>query len=79
MYTPAMLAPVGKFKKKLTNIPSTKQVTEIIEEIIINCLKLFVNPFAITAGKTIKLEISKVPIIHIPRTTTKAVKKEIKN
>ena len=51
IYTTTMLAPVGKFKKKLINIPRIKQIIDIIPDIIINSLKLLANPFAMTAGK----------------------------
>lgn len=78
-YTPTIQAPVGKFKKKENNNPNIKQITDISTESTTNPLKLFVNFLAIIAGKTIKLEISKVPIIRIPSTTTTAVINEIKN
>ena len=42
-------------------------------------LKLFVNFLAIIAGNTIRLDISSVPIILIPSTTTIAVISDIKN
>ena len=74
-----MLAPVGKFIKKLNSIPNIKHIIDIIPEIIINSLKLFVNPLAIIAGNTIKLEINNVPIILIPNTTINAVKNDIRN
>lgn len=74
-----MLAPVGKFKKKLINIPRIKQIIDIIPDIIINSLKLLANPFAMTAGKIIRLDISNVPIILIPSTTISAVKNDIRN
>lgn len=56
IYTMTMLAPVGKFKKKLINIPSIKHIIDINPDIIISSLKLLANPFAMTAGKIIKLE-----------------------
>ena len=61
----------GTFNKKHT--------IDVITDIITNPLKLVVNFFEITAGNTIKLEINNVPIILIPRTTTKAVNIEINN
>ena len=42
-------------------------------------LKLFVNFLAIIAVNTIRLDISSVPIILIPSTTTIAVISDIKN
>lgn len=74
-----MHAPVGKFIKYEINIPKIKQIIEIKTESTTIFLKLLVNFLAIIAGKTIKLEISKVPIILIPNTTTIAVINEIKN
>ena len=78
-YTKTIPAPVGIFKKKEVNIPIIKQIIEIITEQITNPLKLFVNFLDITAGNIIKLEISNVPIILIPTTTTNAVISAIKN
>lgn len=78
-YTKTIPAPVGIFKKKEINIPIIKQIIEIITEQITNPLKLFVNFLDITAGNIIKLEISNVPIILIPTTTTNAVISAIKN
>ena len=74
-----MLAPVGKLKKKLINIPNIKHITDIIPDITISSLKLFVSPLAMIAGKIIRLEIRSVPIILIPNTTIKAVKNDIRN
>ena len=79
IYTNTILAPVGRFMKKLSNIPNIKHTTDIIPDIMISSLKLPVSPFAIIAGKTIKLDIKSVPIILIPRTTINAVRNEIKN
>lgn len=79
MYTVTILAPVGKFKKKLTNMPKIKHIIDIIPDIIISSLKLFDNPFAITAGNIIKLDINSVPIILMPNTIINAVRKEIRN
>lgn len=74
-----MHAPVGRFKKKENSIPNIKHITDISTDSITMFLKLFVNFLAIIAGKTIRLEISSVPIILIPKTTTIAVISEIKN
>ncbi len=73
------LAPVGRFTEKDKIIPTKKQNTEIIEDIIIRPLKLFVIFLAVMAGKIIKLEIKRVPIILMPKTTVKAVKRAITN
>ena len=56
-----------------------KHITDISTDRITIFLKLFVNFLAIIAGNTIKLDISKVPIILIPSTTTIAVISDIKN
>lgn len=79
MYTKTIPAPVGIFKKNDTNIPIKKQSTDVSTDITTNPLKLVVNFLAIIAGNTIKLEISNVPIILIPTTTTNAVIKAIRN
>ena len=60
-------------------IPTKKQNTEMIADVIISPLKLFVIFLAVIAGKIIKLEIKSVPIILMPKTTVKAVKKAITN
>lgn len=79
MYTKTIPAPVGIFKKNDTKIPIKKQTTDVKTDITTKPLKLVVNFFDIIAGNTIKLEISKVPIILIPTTTTNAVINAIKN
>ena len=60
-------------------IPTKKQNTEITAEAIMRDLKLLVIFLAVIAGKIIKLEIKSVPIILMPKTTVKAVKKAITN
>lgn len=77
IYTITILAPVGRFKKKDTNNPNIKHIIDTVQESIINPLKLFVNFFDIIAGKIIKLDINKVPIILIPNTATKPVTTDI--
>ena len=77
--TETIPAPVGILNSKDKIIPTTKQIADIIADIIISPLKLLEIFLAINAGKIIKLDINKVPIIRIPKTTVIAVKKEIKN
>ena len=79
MFASTMLAPVGMLKQKDITIPLTKQNTAIKADNIINALKLFTIFFALTAGNIIRLEISRVPIMRMPKTTVIAVKNEIKN
>ena len=79
IYTNTIPAPVGIFKKNDVNIPIIKHTTEVSILITTKPLKLVVNFLAIIAGKTIKLDISIVPIILIPTTTTNAVNSAIKN
>ena len=79
IYTATIHAPVGKFKKNDIKIPNMKHTTDVNTDNITIFLKLFVNLLAIIAGNTIKLDIKSVPIILIPKTTTIAVIKEIKN
>lgn len=79
IYTITILAPVGKFNNDEITNPNKKHKIDIITDIIAISLKKCVNFLAIIAGKTIKLEISNVPIILIPITTTKAVNNAIKN
>ena len=73
------LAPVGRFMAKDKHIPIKKQITEMIAEANIRPLKLLTIFLAVIAGKIIRLEIKRVPIILIPKTTVKAVKKAITN
>ena len=74
-----MLAPVGKFKTDDITNPNKKHKIEIATDITAIPLNEYVSFLAIIAGNTIKLEISKVPIILIPITTTSAVNNAIKN
>ncbi len=74
-----MLAPVGKFNNDEITNPNKKHKIEIITDITAIPLNECVNFLAIIAGNTIKLEISNVPIILIPITTTNAVNNAIKN
>lgn len=74
-----MQAPVGKFNINDNITPTIKHITDNIADKITIPLKLFVSFLAMIAGKTIKLEINSVPINLIPKTTTKAVIREIKN
>ena len=74
-----MLAPVGIENIAESIRPIKKHKEDTIADSITNPLKLLVIFFAIIQGNTIKLDIIKVPIILIPRTTTKAVIRAIKN
>lgn len=56
-----------------------KQIIDVITDTHAKPLKLFVSFLAITAGNTIRLEIKRVPIILIPKTTTNAVIRAIRN
>lgn len=71
-----MLAPVGTLNKNEKTIPNKKQTKDIKPEKITKDLKLFAHFLAITAGKIIRLEINKVPIILIPTTIIRDVIKE---
>ena len=77
--TETMLAPVGKLNINEMIIPKIKQIIDISPKAITKPLKLLTSFLAITAGNTMRPEISKVPIILIPITTVKAVKNDIKN
>jgi hypothetical protein len=79
MLITTILAPVGIPQTIENHIPRIKQSDEIIADSSIRFLKLFAIFLAITAGNITKLEISNVPIILMPSTTVKAVRKEIKN
>ena len=63
--------------EKLANAKkaTTKQNTEIIAEAMITFLNLLNTCIAERAGRIIKLDISRAPIILIPITTVIAVKK----
>lgn len=79
IYTATIHAPVGRFKKNDISSPNMKHIIDIKIDNITILLKLFVNFLDIIAGNTIKLDISSVPIILIPNTTTIAVIRDIKN
>ena len=78
-FTMTMLAPVGMLNMNETSIPTTRQKTEIRPAVITNPLKLLTSLLAITAGKIIRPDINKVPIILIPTTTVNAVRKDMRN
>ena len=46
---------------------------------ITTALKLFTSFPAVTAGKMIRLEMRRLPIIRMPRTTVRAVKRAMTN
>ena len=69
-----MLAPVGVSRKKDAVIPIRKQTTERTAEQAITDLKLLHTHIAESAGKMIRLEMSRAPIMRIHRTTVIAVR-----
>ena len=72
--TITIVAPAGVEKIYDPTIPKKKHTIETIEELITTVLKLLHTLMEVNAGKIIKLEISKVPIILIPTTIVMAVK-----
>lgn len=54
-----------------------KQPTAITADKIMVVLNCLVTPMAVRAGNTIRLEIRRVPIILMPRTTVTAVRMAI--
>ena len=74
-----MLAPVGRFISNDRISPARKQITDRKTDNSATALKLTTSLRAITAGKMIKLEIRRLPIIRIPITTVNAVSSAIKN
>lgn len=75
----AILAPAGKENIAEIIIPNINVITEIILDVITRVLKLFVIFLAVTAGKTIIVDISSVPMSFIPITIIKAVSIDIRN
>ena len=74
IFTVTMLAPVGVENTKEQRIPEKTQKTEMIAEETTTLLKLLQRRIAVSAGKIIKLEMSKEPIIRMPSTMVIAVK-----
>ena len=74
-----ILAPVGKFISNDKASPARKQITDKKTDSTATALKLMTSLRAMTAGKIIRLDISKLPIILIPMTTVSAVRSAIRN
>lgn len=68
-----MLAPAGVENTYEAVIPVIKHTTDTQAEHIITDLKRLNTLIAVRAGKTISPDISRVPIIRIPRTMVRAV------
>lgn len=71
------VAPVGVEKKYDTISPDTKHTIEITADKTTTDLKYLHTRIAVKAGKIIRLEISRAPIILIPRTMVIDVKTAI--
>ena len=74
-----MLAPVGRFQTKDRASPAAKQISEMQADVTTSARKLLTSLRAVTAGRMIRLDIRSVPIILMPSTTVRAVRKEIRN
>ena len=72
-FTATMLAPVGSSRANEQIMPITKHTTDITAEQIATDLKLLQRRMELSAGNIIRLEISRAPIMRIPRTTVTAV------
>ena len=77
-FTITIPAPVGRLKRIVSTMPMTKHITEHIPDVITRDLKLLAKFLAVTAGKIIRLEISRLPIILIPITIVRAVRNDIR-
>lgn len=73
MLTQTIAAPVGSSNLKEIIIPIIKQIKESTAELIVTDLKVLNTRIEVIAGKIIKLEIKRAPIILIPKTTVKEV------
>jgi len=78
MLTTTMLAPVGVAKAYEITRPDSRQMTEITAAHITTFLNLLHILMAERAGKTMRADISRVPIILIPSTIVMAVDIAIK-
>ena len=68
-----ILAPTGVPQKKDTEMPAKKQTAESMPDVMMTLRNVLHICIEVNAGKIIRLEISRVPIILIPRTTVSAV------
>ena len=75
--TRTTLAPVGAAKRYDMVRPTKKQKTEINAEVRITERNLRHTRMEVNAGKMIKAEINKAPIIRIPKTMVIAVSNAI--
>lgn len=73
-FTITILAPGVVLNAKAISIPIRKLITDTIDEVITTPLKLLHILIAVSDGMTIRLEIKRVPIIIIPKTTVTAVR-----
>ena len=73
IFTATTLAPLGSSKAKDAVIPITKQRTAKAPEQITTDLKLRHRRMELSAGNTIRLDMSSAPIILMPSTTVTAV------
>lgn len=71
--TMTTLAPVGVENRKEAIRPTTKQETESTAEQSTTPLKLWNRRIELSAGKMIRLEMSRVPIMRMPTTMVTAV------
>ena len=77
--TRTILAPVGRLILKDKIIPKKKHTIDKTTDVHTTALKLPTSFPAVTAGKIIRLEIRRLPIILIPNTTARAVKRAMIN
>ena len=77
MLTITTLAPVGVAYTYEITTPIKKQSIEITAEQMVTLLNVLKTRMELRAGKIIRLEISRAPIIRIPSTIVRAVKKAI--
>ena len=73
IFTATTLAPLGSSKAKDAVIPITKHSTARAPEQITTDLKLRHRRMELSAGNTIRLDMSSAPIILMPSTTVTAV------
>ena len=80
MLTMTMLAPVGRLILKDSKIPIMKHAIDKNDGQDHHRFKNFLPVFPpSTAGKMIRLEMRRLPIIRMPRTTVRAVKRAMTN
>ncbi len=72
-----MPAPVGSEYTQDSSMPSAKQATDMIAELMVTARKLENRRIDDSAGNMIRLEIKSVPIMRMPTTTVIAVNSAI--